>query len=158
LLLKVGERRSIRSGTQLPHPLKLATPFLQLVLVPLPSGDANSQVCEGGFQVEQFAADAARHATCSAARLSVRPSTRDVLAERTSIVSAQLDHALACPYYARSITTTPSKAARPNATHADDGVRDSSNPVSLLSGQPSLPNRSELTVPAVLKDDRARKR
>jgi hypothetical protein len=89
--------------------------------------------------------------------LSMHPSTRDVLAERTGIESAQLDHALACLYYAGSITTTPSKAARPNATQASDSVRDSSNPVSLLSGQPPQPNRSELTVPAVLKDDRARK-
>jgi hypothetical protein len=89
--------------------------------------------------------------------LSIRPSSRDVLAERTGIESAQLDHALACLYYGGAITTTPSKAARPNATQASDSVRDSSNPVSLLSGQGPLPSRSEPTVPATLKDDRMRK-
>jgi hypothetical protein len=86
--------------------------------------------------------------------LSIRPSNRDVLGERTGIESAQLDHALACLYYGGSITTTPSKAGRPNATHASDSLRDSSNPVSLLTGQAPLPHPHELTAPAVLKDDR----
>jgi hypothetical protein len=88
--------------------------------------------------------------------LSIRPSTRDVLVERTGLDPAQLDHALSCLYYGGSITTTSSKAARPNGMNASESVRDSSNPVSLLSGQPPLPKRAELTVPAVLKDDRTR--
>jgi hypothetical protein len=90
--------------------------------------------------------------------LSVQPATRDMLAQRTGIVPALLDHALACLYYAGSITTTPSKAVRPNGMQASDSVRDSSNPVSLLSGQAPLFNRDGLTVPAALKDDRNAKR
>jgi hypothetical protein len=58
VLLEPGECLPIRGATELAHPLKLATPLLQLLLVSLPSGDANSEICEGGLQVEQFAADA----------------------------------------------------------------------------------------------------
>jgi hypothetical protein len=47
---------------------------------------------------------------------------------------------------------------RPNGMQASDSVRDSSNPVSLLSGQAPLFNRDGLTVPAALKDDRNAKR
>jgi hypothetical protein len=86
--------------------------------------------------------------------LSIHPGTLADLTQRTGVAVARLNHALACLYYAGSITTTPSKAARPHASSAGDSVRDSSNPVSLLTGQAPLPDPHELTAPAVLKDDR----
>jgi hypothetical protein len=84
--------------------------------------------------------------------LSIQPSTLAGLAERTAIAREQLAHALACLYYAGSITTTESKAARPRAMPGSDRVRDSSNPASLLRGQGPAPPRNELTAPAVLND------
>jgi hypothetical protein len=86
--------------------------------------------------------------------LSIQPSTLAGLAERTEIAREELDHALACLYYAGSITTTAAKAARPYSRLPSDSVRDSSNPASLLSGGGPLPIRQELTAPAMLKDDR----
>jgi hypothetical protein len=53
----VGERLSIRSGTQLPHPLKLAPPSVQLLLVLQPCRDTHSEIREVGLLVEQFATD-----------------------------------------------------------------------------------------------------
>jgi hypothetical protein len=86
--------------------------------------------------------------------LSIQPSTLAGLVERTEIAREQLDHALACLYYAGSITTTSSKAARPHTTPPSDTGRDSSNPASLLRAEVPAPARNELTAPGVLKDDR----
>lgn len=85
--------------------------------------------------------------------LSVQPGTLANLVERTGIATVDLDRAVACLYYSGSITTTPSKAARPHGTGASDSVRDSSNPASLLGAHLRPLARDELTAPAVLKRD-----
>lgn len=87
--------------------------------------------------------------------LSIQPSTLAALAQRTDIAPAQLDRALACLYYAGSITTSPSKAARPYTSSAATfaPARDSSNPAFLLSGDGRLFTAHDLTAPAMLRRD-----
>jgi hypothetical protein len=88
--------------------------------------------------------------------LSIQPSTLARLAERTETSREHLDHALACLYYAGSITTTSSKAARPHTTPASDSVRDSSAAASLHRAEIPPPDPEELTAPAALKNRKPR--
>lgn len=84
--------------------------------------------------------------------LSVEPATFDSLRQRTGLSGKQLEHDLACLYYATAITTTPSKAAKISP------ARESGNPASSEPGLDSLLSkggnwgqRVHLTAPVLLE-------
>ena len=86
--------------------------------------------------------------------LSVEGGTIQELSQRTGLPIAHLEHDLACLYYAGSISSTKSKAARPAQARQD---RQDSRPFSSEPGQ-SVPAgglhaylENDLTAPAMLK-------